>query len=68
MTEDTKGSYCLILTPALTQKLALLRDVLYPSKSLAFTGHIILDNRYKEWITSMIVEDEEPTDQQTNFN
>ena len=59
MTEETKGTYCLILTPALTQKLALLRDTLFPGKPLSFAGHAILDQRYKAHVQSMMSSREE---------
>ncbi len=58
MTEETKGTYCLILTPALTQKLALLRDVQFPNKPLSFAGHAVIDQRYKAYVESMIEKDE----------
>jgi len=54
MNEETKGTYCLILTPTLTQKLALLRDTQFPGKPLSFAGHAILDQRYKAHVESMI--------------
>jgi len=51
--EQPDNRFVLILPPALTHKMGLLRDVYYPSKPISYACHSILDERYSQFIAEM---------------
>lgn len=55
---EPQDRFMLILPQALTARVKLMRDLMWPDKPIAYTCHKVLDERYAQMVSDMQTKDE----------